>query len=280
MILRKIKEKDGAAVLTLVIILMLMFPLIISGLIDMTNCTLIKRNLKQNLNMASKAAANTVDMPATRNGVYRIKDGILYDKIYDFNDYEGKSKYTTSIGVNGEYKYYDDENDAAKVFYSFLTYNNLIDYKINEANSHYSYSYITSENTNPITGQTEKYVRINYKQPKDYSNGKRESEYSFIIINNDYPYATELAQKNPVAVNRDMVSLSNDNIGISQIYGSSSETTLDGRTLKVNACNPTVVSVGVVKYELSPIFRIIGKKEVYLKEYSTSELIMNDDYWE
>ena len=77
-----------------------------------------------------------------------------------------------------------------------------------------------------------------------------------------------------------MVSLSNDNIGISQIYGSSSETTLGRKTLKVNACNPTVVSVGVVKYELSPIFRIIGKKEVYLKEYSTSELIMNDDYWE
>ena len=75
-------NKNGGSVIALVIVLMLIFPFIISGLIDLTNCSMLKRTLKQELNSAVKAAANSIDVKATRNGVYKIADGVLCTDVY------------------------------------------------------------------------------------------------------------------------------------------------------------------------------------------------------
>ena len=221
--------------------------------------------------MAAKAAANTMDMYATRDGIYRIKDGLLTNDIYDFDIYQGGTYYTDDL------KYVKNENDAAKVFYSLLSYNNFIDYSLENTNDEDRHEYITSNNTNPIGNgnNTEKYVRVKYSQNADYANKKRASEFSFIVINNNYDYVDALV--NTENLTRDNIILTNENININQVYETGETETISN--IVVATENPTVVGVGVVKYELSPLFNIFGIQNIYLKEYATSELIISDNYW-
>lgn len=281
--LRRLRNKDGAVVLSLVIILMLIFPMIISGLIDMTNCTIIKRNLKQNLNMASKSAANTVDLPATRNGVYRIKDGVLNKEIYNFSLYNSTG---SSNIVDSDNTYYNNENDAAKVFYTLLSYNGLVNYDITNPEN-IEKDIVTSNNKSPLDGnKSEKYSRVSYSQGEEKNaSGKviqRAAAFSMLVVNNDYDYVNAVVRGD--ISTRDKVSLTDTNVGQpgSSIIatGDSGKVDVSFPNLTIDTINPTVVSVGIERYELSPIFKIFGFQNIYLKEYATSELVVTDLYWE
>lgn len=278
----RIANKKGATVVALVIVLMLIFPFIISGLIDFTNCSVIKKTLKQELNSATKAAANSLDMKSAKNGVYRIQDGVLNVGAY------GSKALTGDMLVHNEY-YKNSYNNAGNIFFTLLGYNNLIredawDNVVIDTET-YTNGYNNNESTSsaPIF----KYTMIGDKSSAKL---KRTTKVFYTIVNNSYNYNKEIdkyIKANPTAIINTISIPLNDKTGLQDVTNktwanwnpaTNEENNID---VKVDSYRPTVVGVAIVEYEPSPIFRFFGDKykKIYIKEYATSELIISNNYW-
>ena len=283
---QRYKNKKGGSVIALVIVLMLIFPFIVSGLIDLTNCSVLKRTVKQELNSSAKAAANTIDVKATKNGVYRIADGVLAKEVYG-------SKTQDGLYYDNQNYYVPSYNNAGRIFFQTLSLNELIDENAWETCSKDTQK-VTY--TNGYSGKvySSSAPMLSYSMTGDKSSNdlKRSTKVMFTIVNNNYEYNKEMDVyvKNHPSATIDIVPVVIDN-NTGLVEGASNswanwnpmgKTPTDNTTLYVNSYRPTVVAMAVVEYEPSKIFNVFGNnyEKIYIKEYATAELIISDNYWQ
>lgn len=283
-------KKDGGTVISLVIVLMLIFPFIISGLMDITNCSMLKRQLKQQLNSATKAAANSIDVKATRNGVYRIADGVLCEDVYGKSITSGTTYYPSNY-------YHKKYFDSGEVFFTILEYNKVIGTNTNQSvwdnanlviskgNYKNGYPGCVNESYSPICT----YSMTGDKSSKSL---KRNTRVFFTIVNNNYNYNRQIDKYLKLNDNLDPTTITipiNETTGLVDgsdntwanwtINNSETPTTTN---IYVNSYRPTAVGMAIIEYEPSKIFHIFGDsfEKIYIKEYATAELIVSDNYWQ
>ena len=287
--------KKGASVITTVIILMLIFPFIVSALIDMSNCLSIKRNMKTELDIATKAAANSVDMKAARCGVYRIADGELSAEAYG------------SAAAN---PYNKDYCDAGTVFFSLLNSNGLV---TESAASVMNQQHRTAQlGTGADSGYTVQSTPYEWVWQQNAGNGSgavtdgrgnrvHDVKVEMMVLNNRYGFVKGLREykKNRYSYQTGTIEVpfaSDPELGDwstwqpCEGYGKESASgTLNIKDesvpsyIPVSTDRPAVYAAAVVQYTPSKIFSMFFGKQystIYIKAYSVSELIVSDGFWE
>lgn len=281
-------NKNGGSVIALVIVLMLIFPFIISGLIDLTNCSMLKRTLKQELNSAVKAAANSIDVKATRNGVYKIADGVLCTDVYGTMASTSSTFYSTNCYYKKKYF------DAGKVFFEVLEKNKLIGTGTNaKVWDNVSIQKSTFKNAYPACEYDSSSPWCTYEMSgnKNSASLKRNTKVFFTIVNNGYYYNSKIddyLDANPTQTTEPISIEIGQNTGLIEgttnswanwnPMGANAST---NTTIYIDSFRPTVIGMVVVEYEPSKLFHLFGNnfKKIYIKEYATAELIVSDTYW-
>ena len=80
---RKLNNKQGGIMILIVILSALLFPIIMSGIIDLTNIYKIDKQLKTSLNAATKSASSRIDWSAVPDGVFRIDEPVARNVFLD-----------------------------------------------------------------------------------------------------------------------------------------------------------------------------------------------------
>ena len=281
-------SKKGGSVIALVIVLMLIFPFIISGLIDLTNCSMLKRTLKQELNSAVKAAANSIDVKATRNGVYRIADGVVCSDVYGDSAQASSTFYSTNCYYKKKYF------DSGEIFFTVLEKNKLIgtgtttpvwdNVSIQKSTFKNAYSACDYDSSSPW---------CTYSMTGDKSSAtlKRSTKVFFTLVNNGYYYNSKIddfVYMNPNEPTEPIEIEIGESTGLIDgtkntwaNWNPMSNTAAPNTSIYIDSYRPTAIGMAVVEYEPSKLFHIFGDnfKKIYIKEYATAELIVSDSYW-
>ncbi len=120
---RKIVERKGGTIIIIVMMLTILFPIVITGIIDITNMFKIQKRLKTVLNASVKSASSRVDWSSVPDGEFKIDEGKAEEAFVDiFNsnmDVELEKEeniYKCKSAKNGYpiYLYFDVYNERHK----------------------------------------------------------------------------------------------------------------------------------------------------------------------
>ncbi|PRR70138.1 hypothetical protein [Clostridium thermopalmarium] len=120
MILNKLRSKKGATFIIVAIMMVILFPVIMSGIIDLNNIHKTSKRLKISLNAAVKSASSRIDWQQVPNGTLQIDvpkaNGV-------FRDIFSENFRVTPKQVNNYYEAVDTNSGNKVSFYSTI-YNN------------------------------------------------------------------------------------------------------------------------------------------------------------
>ena len=120
---------------------------------------------------------------------------------------------------------------------------------------------------------------------------KRNTRVFFTVVNNGYEYNSKLENYMKINENQAITpieipiststGLSDGNVNTWANWNPSTQTG-EPMSIYVYSHRPTAVGMAVIEYEPSKIFSFFGKnfEKIYIKEYATAELIVNENYWQ
>ena len=124
---KKIKDNRGGTVIIIVMMLAILFPVIIAGVVDLTNIFKIQKRMKTVLNASVKSASSRVDWDQVPDGHFRIDVNEAEKAFVDiFNSnmdielepdgsiYKGKSK-NTKNSIKVYFDVYNDRHEGTYV---------------------------------------------------------------------------------------------------------------------------------------------------------------------
>lgn len=111
MLAEKIRRKKGGAIILLIIMLTILFPIIISSIIDLSNIYRISKCLKNSLNASVKSASSRIDWTKVHDGVFLIDVGKAQSAFKDVMD----SNLGINLSYNGRYFVYDNDADGKHI---------------------------------------------------------------------------------------------------------------------------------------------------------------------
>lgn len=125
--IKKLKDKKGGTVIIIVMMLAILFPVIIAGVVDLTNIFKIQKRMKTVLNASVKSASSRVDWDQVPDGHFRIDVNEAEKAFVDiFNSnmdielepdgsiYKGKSK-NTKNSIKVYFDVYNDRHEGTYV---------------------------------------------------------------------------------------------------------------------------------------------------------------------
>lgn len=118
--LQKLKSTKGSAIILIVITLVILFPIILSSIIDLSNIYRISKTLKNSLNASVKSASSRIDWTKVHDGIFEIdviKAERAFKEIMNLN-------LNVDLTYNGRYFVYDNDNENKHIRAFMMVYNN------------------------------------------------------------------------------------------------------------------------------------------------------------
>lgn len=110
--LRKIKNKKGGTMILIIVVLVILFPLIVSSIVDFSNIYRTSKQLKNALNASVKSASSRIDWSKVHDGIIQIdvaKAQSAFKNIMDLN-------LDINMNYNGQYFVYDNDGKRIRAY--------------------------------------------------------------------------------------------------------------------------------------------------------------------